>query len=302
MEPIDLDALVLGPAGRSYPLVSEAPQMSAARTAPLREIGAVDEQGTAKTLNLPIERPLTIIVDGGEIVTLMTLGAAPEWLAWGYLRNQRLIDEVADVRSIEVDWTRGTARVITRGREKGEGVAAVAPAHSPAAPLGCALGTVFDDVMRRIDAGPPAAAGLISQDVLFSIIESMRHCDAIHRAAGSVHSCALFRGAELLAAVEDVSRHNGMDIITGFMGLHGVTGADTILFTTGRLTGEMVMKAAHNGIPVMLSRNGTTAMGHELGAKLGMTLIGRAANRRYTCYVGAGRIVRDAPGTEPPIN
>jgi FdhD protein len=116
----------------------------------------------------------------------------------------------------------------------------------------------------------------------------------VHRAAGSVHSCALFQGGELWAAVEDVSRHNGIDTITGFMALHGMHGADKTLFTTGRLTGEMVMKAAHNGIPVMISRNGTTAMGYELAAKLGMTLIGRAANRRYMCYIGAERIGRDA--------
>ena len=118
----------------------------------------------------------------------------------------------------------------------------------------------------------------------------MRRHDAIHRAAGSVHGCALFQGGELWTAVEDVSRHNGVDTITGFMMLHGVDGADKILFTTGRLTGEMVMKAAHNGIPLMISRNGTTAVGYELAAKLGMTLIGRAANRRYLCYVGSERI------------
>jgi FdhD protein len=133
----------------------------------------------------------------------------------------------------------------------------------------------------------------ISHAEILAILEYMHRHDAVHRAAGSVHSCALFQGGELCAAVEDVSRHNGVDTITGFMALHGIHGTDKALFTTGRLTGEMVMKAAHNGIAVMISRNGTTAMGYELAAKLDMTLIGRAANRRYLCYLGAEKIVRD---------
>ncbi|HEY3850613.1 MAG TPA: formate dehydrogenase accessory sulfurtransferase FdhD [Steroidobacteraceae bacterium] len=300
MEPSDIDALILGPAVRGLTPVPDAPRLSAASAAPLREITAVDERGAARTVHLPIERPLTIVVDGREIVTLMTLGAAPEWLVLGYLNNQRLIDEVTAVRSVEVDWTRGVATVISRRGNIGRpseaggpdaGAGAVAPSL-----IACGLGTVFGDVMRRSDTREAVTAAATSHTAILAILESMRGHDAIHRAAGSVHSCALFQGVELWAAVEEVSRHNGVDTITGFMRLHGVDGADKILFTTGRLTGEMVMKAAHNGIPVMISRNGTTAMGCELAAKLGMTLIGRAANRRYLCYIGAERIVRDADG------
>ena len=114
MEPNDSSALVLGPAGRASARVPGAPRMSAASAAPLREITAVDEQGVARMLQVPIERPLTLVVDGREIVTLMTLGAAPEWLALGYLRNQRLIEDVTDLRSVEVDWTLGVARVISQ--------------------------------------------------------------------------------------------------------------------------------------------------------------------------------------------
>jgi FdhD protein len=296
MEPDDISALVLGPAGRASTPVPGAPRLSAASAPPLREIAAVDEQGATRALHLAIERPLTIAVDGREIVTLMTLGAAPEWLVLGYLHNQRLINDVAAVGSVEVDWARGTASVTSRGGILGEPSGAGRQGSDPV-PLGCGLGTVFGDVMRQLDAGAgmSSAAALaqgrpISHAELFAILESMRRHDAIHRAAGSVHSCALFQGEELWAAVEDVSRHNGIDTITGFMRLHGVSGVDKILFTTGRLTGEMVMKAAYNGIPVMISRNGTTAVGYELAAKLGMTLIGRAANRRYLCYAGAERI------------
>jgi FdhD protein len=306
MQSSDISALVLGAAGRAPARVPDAPRLSAASAVPLREIAAVDEQGTARPLYLPIERPLTIAVDGRELVTLMTLGAAPEWLVLGYLRNQRFIDDVAALQSIEVDWTQNIARVTSRQDRLDASVKTAAQGAGAATPLGCALGTGFGDVMRHLDMGAPktspaAAVGTagrlqepsISHAEILAILECMRRHDAIHRAAGSVHSCGLFQDGELCAAVEDVSRHNGIDTITGFMALHGMHGADKALFTTGRLTGEMVMKAAHNGIPVMISRNGTTAMGYELAAKLGMTLIGRAANRRYMCYIGAERIGRD---------
>jgi FdhD protein len=320
MQPSDISALVLGTAGRAPARVPDAPRLSAASAAPLREIAAVDARGTPRSLYLPIERPLTIAVDGREVVTLMTLGAAPEWLVLGYLRNQRFIDDVAALQSIEVDWTQNIARVTSRQGRLDESVTAAAQGAGAAIPLGCALGTGFGDVMRHLDTGAakasPAAAAAgamvdgaaagtagrlqepsVSHAEILAILECMHRHDAIHRAAGSVHSCGLFQGGELWAAVEDVSRHNGIDTITGFMALHGMHGADKTLFTTGRLTGEMVMKAAHNGIPVMISRNGTTAMGYELAAKLGMTLIGRAANRRYMCYIGAERIGRDAGPT-----
>jgi len=306
MQPSDICALVLGTAGRAPARVPDAPRLSAASATPLREIAAVDERGAARSLYLPIERPLTIAVDGRELVTLMTLGAAPEWLVLGYLRNQRYIDDVAALQSIQVDWTQNIAHVTSRQEGLDESVTAAAQGAGAAIPLGCALGTGFSDVMRHLDAGAAKAAAaavgapgrlqepFISHAEILTILECMHRHDAVHRAAGSVHSCALFQGGELWAAVEDVSRHNGIDTITGFMALHGIHGADKTLFTTGRLTGEMVMKAAHNGIPVMISRNGTTAMGYELAAKLGMTLIGRAANRRYMCYIGAERIARDA--------
>ncbi len=288
MEPNDSSALVLGPASRASTRVPGAPRLSATFAAPLREIAAGDEQGVTRMLQVPIERPLTLVVDGREIVTLMTLGAAPEWLALGYLRNQRLIEDVTDIRSVEVDWTLGLARVISQHGDLG--------GRAPTTPLGCGLGTAFGDALHRFEGLAPVTAAMTPQAAIFAVLDSMRRHDAIHRAAGSVHSCALFQGDELWVAVEDVSRHNGVDIISGFMRMHGVDGAGKILFTTGRLTGEMVMKAAHNGIPVMISRNGTTALGYELAVKLGVTLIGRAANGRYLCYIGADRIARDAAG------
>lgn len=285
--PIEIMAWVVQPEARALEPVPFAPRLSAASCEPLREISIVDENGNHRPIQVPVERPLTIFVDGREIVTLMTLGANPEMLVLGYLRNQRLIAEAAAIESITVDWNSSAAAVTTRAGGFGSGAGAE-PRHVG---TGCALGTVFNDWMTKVDAAtlPEAATARISQGTLLRVLDTARQYDAIHRAAGSVHSCALFHGADLLVSIEDVSRHNGVDTVTGWMALHGVPGGDKILFTTGRLTSEMVMKSAHNGIPILVSRNGVTAMGYDLAAKLGMTLFGRAANRRFLCYVGAER-------------
>jgi FdhD protein len=280
----DVIAWVIQPAAAAMRPVPNAPRVTAASCAPLREILIVDEQGERRPIYVPVERPLTIFLDGRELVTLMTLGACPEMLVMGYLRNQRLIGDVAMIESLAVDWNSGSAAVITRG-----GGAGTAPGIVGTA---CGLGTVFSDLMMQVDAIalPQAASVRISRSTLLQVLDTMRQYDAIHRAAGSVHSCALFQGSGLLVSIEDVSRHNGLDTLAGWMAFHGVPGGDKILFTTGRLTSEMVMKAAHNGVPIVVSRNGVTAMGCDLAAKLGMTLFGRAAHRRFFCYVGAERL------------
>jgi FdhD protein len=136
---------------------------------------------------------------------------------------------------------------------------------------------------------PNAADARISAGTLRSVLDIMRQHDAIHRHARSVHSCALFQQDRLLVSVEDVSRHNGLDTVSGWMALHGIDGADKILFTTGRLTGEMIIKAAQSGVPIVVSRNGVSSMGYDLARKFGMTLFGRAVSRRFHCYVGAER-------------
>jgi FdhD protein len=287
------------PAAAALRPVADAPRVTGAWCAVLHEISILDEKGEHRPLYVPTERPLTVFLDGRELVTLMTLGGCPEMLVLGYLRNQRLIAEAAMIESLAVDWSSGCAVVVTR---RGAGAAA-APGIVATA---CGLGTVFGDVMKQVDAIalPPLESARISRGTLLEVLESMRHHDAIHRAAGSVHSCALFQGSGLLVSVEDVSRHNGLDTIAGWMAFHGVSGGDKILFTTGRLTSEMVMKAAYNGVPIVVSRNGVTAMGCDLAAKVGMTLFGRAANRRFICYVGAQRFDpgddADSPAIEDP--
>jgi FdhD protein len=292
IEHSDVIAWVVQPSAAALQPVPNAPRITAASCAPLREILIVDELGNRRPMYVPAERPLTVFLDDRELVTLMTLGASPEMLVLGYLRNQRLIGDVATIESLAVDWSSGTARVTTRAGIRSGGAGAV-PATVGTS---CGLGTVFGDLMRQVDAItlPEAASARVSRSTLLQLLETMRHHDAIHRAAGSVHSCAVFQGADLLVSIEDVSRHNGMDTVTGWMALHGVSGVDKILFTTGRLTSEMVMKAAHNGVPIVVSRNGVTAMGCDLAAKLGMTLFGRAANRRFLCYIGVERFDPEA--------
>ena len=264
-----------------------APRLTQAQCELLREIQILDEYGERRSIHIPSERPLTIFVDKQELVTLMTLGACPELLVLGYLRNQRLISTAAEVESITVDWDVHAAAVKTHyGLQDLK-----AKTARRVVTTGCGQGTVFGDLMSQIDGVqlPDACVARIRQSTLARILETMRQQDSIHRKAGSVHGCALFRGSEMLMFVEDVGRHNAIDTITGWMALHGIQGADKTFYTTGRLTSEMVMKAAQIGVPIIVSRNGVTAMGHEMASKLGMTLFGRAANRHFLCYTGAER-------------
>jgi FdhD protein len=205
----------------------------------------------------------------------------------GYLRNQRLIGKVGEIDSVTVDWEVNAAAVKTRAGLSD----IVAKTTHRVVTTGCGQGTVFGDLMGQI-AGvqlPATSTARIRQSTLQRILETMRQQDSIHKKAGSVHGCALFRGSSLLVFVEDVGRHNAIDTISGWMAMHDVAGSDKTFYTTGRLTSEMVMKAAQIGVPIIVSRNGVTAMGYDMAARLGMTLFGRAANRHFLCYTGTER-------------
>jgi FdhD protein len=283
--------------GAPLPL-PDAPRLTSAGADLLREIEIRDEFGTRRMLHIPAERPLTVFVDKRELVTLMTLGARPELLVLGYLLNQRLIARLADVESIGVDWEVDAAAVRTRS-----GIANL-PARTARriVTTGCGQGTVFGDAMSALGSVrlPAAQHARVSQRMLYHVLDTMRQRgNSVHRKAGSVHGCALFRGAELLLFVEDVGRHNAIDTIAGWMLMHGVEGGDKVFYTTGRLTSEMVMKAAQMGVPIIVSRNGVTAMGHELASRLGMTLFGRALNRHFLCYTGFERFDAE-PELGPP--
>jgi len=271
----------------STPPAVRLPLLTRAGVALTREIEVLDEYGQLRCIHIPDERPLTLYVDKRELVTLMTLGAEPELLALGYLRNQRLVNSVEEVLSITADWEVNAVAVRTRaGVEDFERKTATRVVTT-----GCGQGTVFGDMMDGLQSVqlPDAKSARISQSMLRDILEVMRQQDSIHRKAGSVHGCALFRGTEKLMFIEDVGRHNAIDTIAGWMWMHGVHGADKVFYTTGRLTSEMVMKSAQIGVPIIVSRNGVTAMGHDMATRLGMTLFGRASNRHFICYTGFER-------------
>ena len=264
-----------------------APHMTHAGVALLRDIEILDQHGVRRAIQIPAERPLTVFVDKRELVTLMTLGARPELLVLGYLLNQRLIDKLEDVTSITVDWEVDAAAITTRA-----GIADLeARTARRIVTTGCGQGTVFGDAMSALGDIhlPDARSARITQTQLYGLLDTLRQRDTVHRRAGSVHGCALFQGKRMLVFVEDVGRHNAIDTIAGWMLMHGVTGADKVFFTTGRLTSEMVIKAAQMGVPIVVSRNGVTAMGHDLATQLGMTLFGRASNRHFLCYTGFDR-------------
>ncbi len=272
---------------RPWQAVHDAPRLTQAGAPLLQEITILDEYGTRRSIHIPAERALTVFIDKRELVTLMTLGACPELLVLGYLRNQRLIGAVGDVESITVDWDVSAAAVRTRdGLRDLEARTARRVITS-----GCGQGTVFGDMLSDLSSLhlPSADVARIRQSTLHAMLEAMRQRNSVHRKAGSVHGCALFRGPEMLMFAEDVGRHNAIDTIAGWMALHGVTGGDKSFYTTGRLTSEMVMKSAQMGVPIVVSRNGVTAMGHDMATRLGMTLFGRAANRHFLCYTGFER-------------
>lgn len=259
----------------------------------------LDEYGQRRSIHIPDERPLTLFVDKRELVTLMTLGAMPELLALGYLRNQRLVESVEAVESVTVDWEVAAVAVRTRGgiddfeRKTARRVVTT----------GCGQGTVFGNLMDELHSMrlPDAQAARISQSTLHGMLELMRQQDSIHRKAGSVHGCALFCGTQMLFFVEDVGRHNAIDTIAGWMWMHGLPGADKVFYTTGRLTSEMVMKSAQIGVPIIVSRNGVTAMGHDMARQLGMSLFGRAANRHFICYTGFERFDSEPEPQRVPV-
>lgn len=252
-------------------------------------VDAVDEHGAVVPTPIAGEHPLTLYVDKREIVTLMTLGAAPEALAIGFLRNQRLVDSIEEIVAVQVDWEAGAVAVTTRNGL----VDLDRKTEKRTATTGCGQGTVFGDLMADIESIRLDDAMRFDEATLFALLNAMRLHESIYKQAGAVHGCALARGAEVLTFVEDVGRHNAVDAIAGWMWLEGIDGADKIFYTTGRLTSEMVIKAAQMGVPVLVSRSGLTKMGHEVASRVGITMIGRAVGKHYLLFTGAQRMVRE---------
>ncbi len=264
----------------------------AARPATI-EVTAVDEHGTARQVAIAGEHPLTIYVDKRELLTLMTLGGAPEALTIGYLRNQRLVRSIEDIVSVQVDWDVGAVAVTTRG-----GLVDLEERTAKRTKTtGCGQGTVFGDLMEDIDNIRLPAGSTLARSTLYDLLDRVRLQDTVYKQSGAIHGCGLASNApgraEMLYFVEDVGRHNAVDAIAGAMWLDRAGGDDKIFYTTGRLTSEMVIKAAQMGIPFLVSRSGLTQMGHDVARKVGMTMIGRASNKHYLLFTGAERFRAD---------
>ncbi|MBL0123558.1 MAG: formate dehydrogenase accessory sulfurtransferase FdhD [Betaproteobacteria bacterium] len=252
-------------------------------------VDALDETGAVRPTPIAGEHPLTIYVDKREILTIMTLGAAPEALVIGYLRNQRLLESIDEIVSVQVDWEVNACAVVTRSGLKNLDEKMAKRTKT----TGCGEGTVFGDLMADLENVKLPGDVRLSEETLYGLLNNVRVYESIYKQAGAVHGCALAAGTEILTFIEDVGRHNAVDAIAGWMWLEGVNGGDKIFYTTGRLTSEMVIKAAQMGIPFLVSRSGLTQMGYEIAQKTGITMIGRAVNKHYLLFTGAARLVRD---------
>lgn len=267
---------------------SRRPQLSNAAVPLTHAVEILDERGRASTIHIPAERPLTVYVDKRELVTLMTLGGAPEALTLGYLRNQRLVKSLDEVESVQVDWAVEAVAVKTRN-----GIANVEERTAKrVVTTGCGQGSVFGGLMDEVDSITLDPDARLQQSTLYRIVDTIRTLQSIYKQAGSVHGCALFsEEGDLIHFVEDVGRHNAVDAIAGKMWLDGMGGADKVFYTTGRLTSEMVIKGAQMGIPFLLSRSGTTQMGHMVAERVGMSLLARCSGKHFLLLTGKERLV-----------
>ncbi len=265
------------------------PHLSGARAPLTSSIEALNEFGEPVSLAIPAERALTVYVDKRELVTLMTLGAQPELLVLGFLRNQRLVASADEIESITVDWEVGAAAVKTR-----HGITHLHERTSTkVVTTGCGQGSMFGDLMGGVGNIVLPVEATLQQHELVGIVNTIRLADSTYKAAGSVHGCALFRGQEMLMMVEDVGRHNAIDTIAGWMWMQPddlQRGGDKVFYTTGRLTSEMVIKAAQMGVPIVISRSGITGMGLQVAQQLGLCTVGRATNKRFLCYSAPHRL------------
>jgi len=254
------------------------------------EVEAYNERGEMVPTSIAGEHPLTLYVDKREIVTLMTLGHAPEALAIGYLRNQRLASSIEDIAAVQVDWETESVAVTTHSKKE------IGSLEKKTVTTGCGQGTVYGDLMEEIDQIRLREDVRLTDADLFVLLEKVRKHETIYKQAGAVHGCALASTTgEILMFVEDVGRHNAVDAIAGFMWLDAIDGSDKVFYTTGRLTSEMVIKCAQMRIPFLVSRSGLTHMGHEIARKVGITMLGRASGRHYLAFTGKERLVRNTP-------
>lgn len=252
-------------------------------------VTAIDEYGNNRYTHIAAERSLTVYLDKREIITLMTLGSQPELLVLGWLRNQRLITNIEQIKAIQVDWETESAAITTfNGLENLD-----TKLGRRTVTTGCGQGTVFGSLMDDLDKIQLPNVE-IQQSLIYGLLDTLNEYNEVYKRAGGVHGCALCQDTEILRFVEDVGRHNAVDAIAGYMWLNDTKGYDKIFYTTGRLTSEMVIKVAQMGIPVLLSRSGVTQMGLQLARKIGVILIARAKGHHFLIYNGAEKVELDA--------
>lgn len=270
--------------------MTTGPILSNARAVLTYPVEVLDEQGRVSIIEIPSERPLTVYLDKRELVTLMTLGGAPEALVLGYLRNQRLVKTIAEIAAVQVDWEVAAVAVTTH-----HGVDCIEERTAKRViTTGCGQGSMFGGLMDEIDTITLPLDAKLKQSTLYRIVDLIRTQASIYKQAGSVHGCALFDATgELLYFIEDVGRHNAVDAIAGKMWLDGVSGHDKVFYTTGRLTSEMVIKGAQMGIPFLLSRSGTTQMGHAVAQRIDMTLLARCTGKHFLLLTGKQRFIAE---------
>ena len=267
------------------------PRLTNAARPATYEVEAFNERGEMVPTSIAGEHPLTLYLDKRELVTLMTLGHAPEALAIGFLRNQRLVAAIEDIQAVQVDWETESVAVTTDGKSDIE-----EKTRKKTVTTGCGQGTVYGDLMEEIGSIRLRDDVSLADADLFALVERVRKHETIYKQAGAVHGCALAnRQGEILMFVEDVGRHNAVDAIAGFMWLDGIDGSDKVFYTTGRLTSEMVIKCTQMRIPFLVSRSGLTKMGHDIARQVGLTMIGRASGRHYLAFTGKHRLKYTAP-------
>lgn len=265
------------------------PELTDAGLHAAEAVTAIDEYGQIRDGHIAAERALTIYLDKREIVTLMTLGTRPELLVLGWLRNQRLLTEIDQIKAIQVDWETQSAAVTTYGGVEGLDE----KLGRKTVTTGCGQGTVFGSLMDDLEK-ISLTQMQIQQSRIYGLLQALQDHNEVYRRAGAVHGCALCQDTRMELFVEDVGRHNAVDAIAGHMWLEDINGHNKLFYTTGRLTSEMVIKVAQMGIPILISRSGATHMGLELARKVGVTLIARAKGQHFLVYNGVENIEFDA--------
>ena len=254
-----------------------------------RAVSGLDHEGRTVETRVIHERPLTLFLNGQEIVTMMTIGDHPDYLAVGYLLNQNMLRP--DDRITGIDYDEDLETVVVRTERATDYEEKLKKKMRTS---GCAQGTVFGDLMEKFEDVRLPPDAVLRTSWLYALTKAINTCPSLYLEAGAIHGCALCEGPDVLLYMEDVGRHNAVDKIAGYMFRHGLAAADKIFYTTGRLTSEMVIKTVQMGIPILVSRSGFTAWGVELAQQAGLTLIGRARGRRFLALAGTGRIVFDA--------